>query len=293
MVLPDLFAKVLAQQRLVEVGLLLEVQRHIALGGRLCGGVPDLTEQAMLQQFADGHARGGVEAQHLVKNVDGVLIRDGEFLSESIAFALREATNVPLGIVALEQLDLCLRGRAQEVEDHVQLVVLPAGMVLVVRLVLVVGGQGEARRSWEERAAVLGLSAVEHAQQLSVDATHRPQVDRLGVILLQQDELRRAVPPRDHVARQEPLQALRVRHHRNAPRLLPAFTTGRVRQFLEMLLLLESDGPRQAEVADFHRAVLVHEAVCRLQIAVVNAGGVKVHQSDEQIVQESADVQLA
>merc|ERR1740121_882414 len=81
-------------------------------------------------------------------------------------------------------------------------------VVLIVGLVLVVRGEREAGRSREEWTTVLDLSARQHAEKLRIYAADGPNVNGLSVILLQQDELRSSVPPRNHMPCQVSLQAL-------------------------------------------------------------------------------------
>mmetsp|Transcript_13566 Transcript_13566/g.24412 ORF Transcript_13566/g.24412 Transcript_13566/m.24412 type:complete len:200 (-) Transcript_13566:493-1092(-) len=191
---------------------------------------------------------------------------------QAVALALRKAINVPSRILPLESCDVGLSWCAEEIENHVQLVVLPPGVIAVVCLVLVVRRQREAGGAREEGSPVLRLGAFQHAQQLGIDAAHRPNVDGLGVAFLKQDQLRRSVPAGHHVAGEEPLQLLGVWNYRNRHLwvIWSAILSRSIGQSLEVRLLLLADGPRQPEVTNLHRAVLVHQAVCRLQIPVVD-----------------------
>ena len=98
------------------------------------------------------------------------------------------------------------------------------------------------------------------AQNLGQDAPHRPDINRARVILAAEQQLRRPVPPRDHVLGHEP--PLRRR-------------------------------PRQAKVAYFQVAVRVQEQVAGLQIAVQHLRGVNVLEPAQDLVQEILAVLVA
>mmetsp|Transcript_102389 Transcript_102389/g.293761 ORF Transcript_102389/g.293761 Transcript_102389/m.293761 type:complete len:256 (-) Transcript_102389:328-1095(-) len=226
----------------------------------------------MLQGLAHRQALLGTETQQPLKEVDRSSLDVRELRLQALALALSEAAQVATGIVALKVGDVCLCRSAQDVEDNAQLVVVGAGLV---RLVLAVWRKREAGGAREERAAVLEVRAVEHAQELGVDAANGPQIDGRGVILLQQDQLGGAVPPGDHVSRQVPAVELRLG----------------ARQLSPLLGDLATDRARQAKVTDLHRAILVHQAIRRLQVSVVDARGVEVLDADQQVVQKGVDVQ--
>mmetsp|Transcript_66233 Transcript_66233/g.184440 ORF Transcript_66233/g.184440 Transcript_66233/m.184440 type:complete len:300 (-) Transcript_66233:80-979(-) len=158
---------------------------------------------------------------------------------------------------------------------------LPSRVEPIIRLVLVVRRQWEARRSWEEGAAILSVCARQHPEQLRIDTTHRPDVDRLCVAFLQQNELWCTVPSSDDVSREVPLQTHRV--------LFGIAFSRRTRDCLQVGLV--SDGARKAEIANFNRAVLVYKAVGGLQITVVNSSRMKVPHADQQIVQQGVDME--
>uniref|UniRef100_A0A0K8RI04 Putative mitogen-activated protein kinase n=1 Tax=Ixodes ricinus TaxID=34613 RepID=A0A0K8RI04_IXORI len=93
---------------------------------------------------------------------------------------------------------------------------------------------------------------------------HRPDVDGLGVPLAVQHDLRRPVPPRRHILRQEArVVVLGVRH------------------------------PRQAKVADLEVTSGVEEQVARLEIPVQNIGRMNVFEAPQDLVEEVADVVVA
>jgi len=128
------------------------------------------------------------------------------------AFALGETPEVLLGLRFVQALDLLFRWGANHCKDLVEHVRLALRVELRVPLVLVVRRQREARGPREQRPSVHQVRPLQHPQQLGIDATHRPYIDGVGVVFLQQDQLRGTVPPRDDVPRQVFLQALGVGH---------------------------------------------------------------------------------
>ena len=48
---------------------------------------------------------------------------------------------------------------------------------------------------------------------------------------------------------------------------------------------------RQSKVADLNGAVLIHQAVRRLQVAVVDARGVEIFHAHQQVVEQRVDVE--
>ena len=94
------------------------------------------------------------------------------------------------------------------------------------------------------------------------DATDRPHVDRGGVALVLDEELRCAVPARHDVLGEA-----------------------------EVLLLLGGvDRAREAEVADLQVAVLVHQQVARLQVTVEHMRSVDSVHAAEDLVEEVLEV---
>ena len=95
------------------------------------------------------------------------------------------------------------RRSADHVEDLHQLVGLRPELLaqlLAVLPLVAPRAQREARLAGEQR---LGLHAgLQRLQQLGEDAAHRPDVDGGAVVLLHEDQLRRAVPASHHVLRQ-------------------------------------------------------------------------------------------
>mmetsp|Transcript_116189 Transcript_116189/g.369741 ORF Transcript_116189/g.369741 Transcript_116189/m.369741 type:complete len:228 (-) Transcript_116189:724-1407(-) len=181
----DLLPEVLAKQRLVQIRLLLKVQGDKLGGSALLAVIPDLSQQRMCQRLLDNHALAGVEAQHAFEEVHRAGLRMRQAPLQAAALALGEAPEVAPGVLPLQLRDVLIGGRPQQVEDHAQLVVLTSDVVLVVVPVLVVRGQWEARRAREEGAPVLHEGAIEHAQELRVDAADGPHVDGCGIAFLQ------------------------------------------------------------------------------------------------------------
>mmetsp|Transcript_78805 Transcript_78805/g.170338 ORF Transcript_78805/g.170338 Transcript_78805/m.170338 type:complete len:351 (-) Transcript_78805:244-1296(-) len=94
------------------------------------------------------------------------------------------------------------------------------------------------------------------ADELTEDAPDRPDVDGLCVLAGKQDHLRRSVPARHDIV-----------------------CEGRV-----VLVVPEATG--EAEVADFQVAVLVHQNIGGLQVAVHDIGAVEVQEPAEDLVRE-------
>mmetsp|Transcript_2571 Transcript_2571/g.7642 ORF Transcript_2571/g.7642 Transcript_2571/m.7642 type:complete len:253 (-) Transcript_2571:301-1059(-) len=210
--------------------------------------------------------------------------------SEAFAFLLLEAPDVLLGLGLVQHLDLLLGWHADHLEDLNEHVRLALRVELRVPGMPPVRRQWEARGAWEQRPSVHDVRALEHAQQLRINAAHRPHIDRLGVILLEQDQLRGAVPPRHNVPRELLLQPLRGRHMRDVPDIRTLILPRRGRMKVHGILLA-SDGPGKTEVADLDGAILVDETIGGLQIPVVDAGRVDVLQTCEQVVEQGVDVQ--
>mmetsp|Transcript_116188 Transcript_116188/g.369735 ORF Transcript_116188/g.369735 Transcript_116188/m.369735 type:complete len:359 (-) Transcript_116188:538-1614(-) len=264
-----------AQQALVQVGLPLEVQDHEAGRLHLLRRIPQVRHQRVHQHRLHGGPLLRIEAQQALKDIHRVCLHVRELHAQPLALALRKAMDVASGIFPLQKCDILLGRRPQEVEDHAELIMLTARVEPVVGFVLTVRRQGEAGRSRKQWATVLEAGALEHAQELRVDAADGPDVDGGGVILLQQDQLGGAVPPGDHVSRQVPAVELSLG----------------ARQLSPLLGDLATDRARQAKVTDLHRAILVHQAIRRLQVSVVDARRVEVLDADQQVVQKSVDVQ--
>mmetsp|Transcript_102394 Transcript_102394/g.293778 ORF Transcript_102394/g.293778 Transcript_102394/m.293778 type:complete len:240 (-) Transcript_102394:749-1468(-) len=174
-----------AQQALVQVGLPLEVQDHEAGRLHLLRRIPQVRHQRVHQHRLHGGPLLRIEAQQALKDIHRVCLHVRELHAQPLALALRKAMDVASGIFPLQKCDILLGRRPQEVEDHAQLVVLTSDVVLVVVPVLVVRRQWEAERAREEGAPVLHEGAIEHAQELRVDAADGPHVDGCGIALLQ------------------------------------------------------------------------------------------------------------
>mmetsp|Transcript_28372 Transcript_28372/g.57364 ORF Transcript_28372/g.57364 Transcript_28372/m.57364 type:complete len:297 (-) Transcript_28372:267-1157(-) len=286
--LADLLAEVSPEHRVAEVRLLVELQRDELGRSRLLPRLPERREQRVAQCALHGDAAARRELQHLLEELQGGRRRAGEPRRDAFALPAWASADVLLGVVALQLADVLLRRRPEDVEDHVELVGAAFGVEAGVVAVPPVRREREAGGAREERAAVLQACALEHLQELAVDAAHGPNVDGVIVVVLQQDQLGRAVPPRHHVPRHGPLRAARRRHDRPLHLALRALLAGRVGQ---RRLALRVDGAGEAEVADADGAVLVDQAVGRLQVSVVDARGVEVLEAHEEVVEDGVYVQ--
>ena len=196
-------------------------------------------------------------------------------------------------VVQLHQ--LVARGRADHLEDLDQLVCLRAELLaeaLVLPLLVPLGAQREAGAACPSRRlhaptgkqrlhARVGLQRL---QQLAQDAAHRPHVDLRVVVLLQQDQLRRAVPARHHVLRELPLESgLAVSPQAGARHVVLEMIGARddhSRFLLLAVLVVHLTG--ESKVNDLELAFVVDENVGRLQIAVHNVRTLSVTQKQKE-----------
>ena len=185
----------------------------------------------MFQRLLHRYAFLGIELEHLVQQVDRLRVPLRKHPVPPNLRAVRQRADVRSRLGGLDERAVLLVRGAQHLdyETHLMNVVLPR----------------------EE-----GLPA----QNLGQDAPHRPDINRARVILAAEQQLRRPVPPRDHVLGHEP--PLRRR-------------------------------PRQPKVAYFQVAVRVQEQVAGLQIAVQHLRGVNVLEPAQDLVQEILAVLVA
>mmetsp|Transcript_70083 Transcript_70083/g.182487 ORF Transcript_70083/g.182487 Transcript_70083/m.182487 type:complete len:335 (+) Transcript_70083:705-1709(+) len=171
---------------------------------------------------------------------------------------------------SLNLFDVVCRRRTKQGENHAELVTISLGVVLGVVLVRCMRRKREARLAREEGSSILVLLPLEHAQELCIDATNRPHVDGLCIVFLQKNELGCAVPPAHDMAREVPPlgQLLITRIERLAGR------------------------HAKAKVADLYATILVDKAVSRLQVPVPNACRVQVVQAQEQVVEQTRNMQF-
>mmetsp|Transcript_41843 Transcript_41843/g.94441 ORF Transcript_41843/g.94441 Transcript_41843/m.94441 type:complete len:250 (+) Transcript_41843:99-848(+) len=202
----DLLAELHPKKGLVGILLRLEASQ-VQQGGRghLLGGIQDGGEKPVSEGLWHSDSLRGVEPQHPLEHALGLLCHVFELGPQPVALARLEASQVPPRVRALLLRDLLLGRRAQDVEDHVQLVIA-AGVEVAVPLVLRIRRHREARASREQRPAVAGPRALQHAEQLRVDAACRPDVDRLRVVVLKQNQLRCTVPSGNDVRCEVPFQ---------------------------------------------------------------------------------------
>mmetsp|Transcript_96403 Transcript_96403/g.244953 ORF Transcript_96403/g.244953 Transcript_96403/m.244953 type:complete len:266 (-) Transcript_96403:567-1364(-) len=262
---PDLTQEERPEILFVELLLLLEVQRHLAWGGRFQLLVSHLLEKRMLESLRHSDALRWIEDQHLLEQVAAGGVHGAEPSFHAGARFLPKAFHVGLGIVSLGGFDVLRRRCADQGVDHAELIPRALGVILGVVLVSFVRRKRKAGVTGEKGASVLVLLTLQHAQKLGVDATHGPHVDGLRVIFLQKDELGGTVPPCHNMAREvallaELLRIARIKHPGSR------FAT---------------HSASEAEVADFHATILVDQAVRRLQVPVPDARRVEVVEADE------------
>lgn len=101
------------------------------------------------------------------------------------------------------------------------------------------------------------------SKQLGKDATDGPNIDRLGVLMTRQHNLRSAVPSRDYVFRQQQRVAGLADH-----------------------LLIAQDASGQTKVTDLEVTVGVDKQIRRLEVAVQHVGRMDVLESAEDLVQK-------
>ena len=175
----------------------------------------------MLQRLLHRDALARVEHQHALNQVDGQRVRLGVEAREGHAGGVGQGADVAARLLAGDEVQVVLVGRADEVDDELELVdVVLAG---------------------EQRLA---------AQQLREDAAHGPHVDGEGVLVAGEQQLGRAVPPRDDVLGHEALLGA---------------------------------GAREAKVADLEVAARVEQQVGRLEVAVQHVGRVDVLEAAQEL----------
>lgn len=145
----------------------------------------------------------------------------------------------------------------------------------------------------EQRAPIReGLSIrLHHIEQLSENAPHRPHIDGTIVVPLQQNKLRRPIPPRGDMPRQLNLGLLGLRLNLHGgslrPRIQPSGFNLHFRR-----LFAGSHRPSESEVTELHlvpTTVEVDEDVLGLEVAVEHLGAVQVFDGDEDAVGDVLD----
>jgi hypothetical protein len=91
------------------------------------------------------------------------------------------------------------------------------------------------------------------------------------------------------MAREMAFHPLSSWYNRNWARFVSAFAAWRVGQGLQVRLIV-ANGARKSEVANLHRAILVHKTIRWLQISMIDPGRVKVLEADKKVVEQSIDV---
>mmetsp|Transcript_10237 Transcript_10237/g.32369 ORF Transcript_10237/g.32369 Transcript_10237/m.32369 type:complete len:307 (-) Transcript_10237:291-1211(-) len=193
-----------------------------------------LCEVARGQRLRHRAALGRVPHEHTAEEVEGVGVRVREDLGPRAAALDGQRLDKLVRLVVCDPLEVLLGGGAEHVDDQPQLVQVVA--------------------PFEE-----GLAC----NHLCKDAAARPDVDGSGVVLVLDEELRRAVPARDDVL----CHAL-------------VFLGARV----------GVDRPRQPKIAYLEVAVLVDKQVAGLEVAVEDVGGVQRVHAAHDLVEEVAKV---
>mmetsp|Transcript_7259 Transcript_7259/g.24722 ORF Transcript_7259/g.24722 Transcript_7259/m.24722 type:complete len:287 (-) Transcript_7259:286-1146(-) len=209
---------------------LLEVKAK-GLGAGLVVHVVEGLHVRVREGLGGRDALGRVEHEHALEEVHGEVVCVWVELCEGHLLALGQRADVLDRLLVLDDAQV-LAGRGPEhVDDEPELLEVVAPR--------------------EERLA---------AEELGEDAAHAPHVDGLIVRIVLHQELRRPVPPGDHVLGQ--LVLLRVVVH-------PA---------------------REAKVADFEVAVLIDEQVAGLEVPVQHARRVDALEAPEHLVHKVLDV---
>mmetsp|Transcript_29694 Transcript_29694/g.78789 ORF Transcript_29694/g.78789 Transcript_29694/m.78789 type:complete len:216 (-) Transcript_29694:763-1410(-) len=183
LVFSDLVVDESAQLRFVQFRFLLEVECDPFGCRGLLGGVPDFCEHRVRQRLVHSDPLGGTETQHATEDISHLRFCLRKPLGNALAFAFLEELDILLGVLSCQSVNLSVRGRAQEIEDHVELFLLAARVELVVRGVPAIRGEWETGGSREKRASVAHIGS-EHAKQLCVDTSNGPDVDGRCVVLL-------------------------------------------------------------------------------------------------------------
>eukprot|EP00405_Crypthecodinium_cohnii_P052331 CAMPEP_0206593138 /NCGR_PEP_ID=MMETSP0325_2-20121206/41457_1 /ASSEMBLY_ACC=CAM_ASM_000347 /TAXON_ID=2866 /ORGANISM="Crypthecodinium cohnii, Strain Seligo" /LENGTH=278 /DNA_ID=CAMNT_0054103065 /DNA_START=113 /DNA_END=949 /DNA_ORIENTATION=+ len=262
MKLRNLLQKERSQAPLVQLRFLLEVQRDLVCCRELQARVAEAREDGVEQGLCDRQSLRRVKDQHLLEQVAALRIHASKPLFDPSAGLLPKALHVALRVLAFDRHHI-FRGRCSDkVADHTQLVSGTLSVVSRVVPVAFVRREREASMSREERSSFFVLLALQHHQKLSEDARRRPNIDGLGVAVLEKDQFRGPIPPRHDV-----------------PSELSLFTTfGSVQ-----VGGLSAYRSCKAEITDFDAAVLVDQAVRRLEVSVpdprVDANQHVVHQA--------------
>lgn len=100
-----------------------------------------------------------------------------------------------------QELQIILLRGPNNLEDNIQLICIAGGKAGLPHLGLAVGTERKAGRPREERSSLHkgGHIRPEHPAELCDDAADAPHIDGLGVLGLEEDQLRRPVPPCDDV----------------------------------------------------------------------------------------------
>mmetsp|Transcript_33334 Transcript_33334/g.99266 ORF Transcript_33334/g.99266 Transcript_33334/m.99266 type:complete len:427 (-) Transcript_33334:1908-3188(-) len=150
--------------------LLLKLEFERARRERLGCRVVQLRQPRVLQRLNDVAALAWVKLQHLLHQIDCERVCLRELALEVDLLRRRQCADVGARLVAGDECEVVLRRGAERLDDELEL----------VHIVL-------AR---QQRAP---------PEQLRHDAADRPDVDCCRVVFTRQQQLRRAVPPRDNV----------------------------------------------------------------------------------------------
>ena len=204
----DLHEK-LAQASPIE-RLRLEVEHNLQVRLALLMRLPDASEEGMGERLVHRDAEVWVELQHAVQKITAVATRTRILLSHVKAGNVCETPEVAESLGVGDVGNVVVAGCSKHIEDHGELVVTSHGESVGLDAGVAIGTQREARLAREEGLSVQVSSRTlfHHAEHFGEDAADGPHVDSLSVVLLEEDELWRAVPTSDHVASQLALHVL-------------------------------------------------------------------------------------
>lgn len=260
---------------LEELGLELDERLAAGVEGKVKDRVDGLPARVVVRRqvgvaegLVDGDPRRRVEIQHPVQQVDPGGGDVGEAVGEGLPGVVREALDVGPGAAALDAGEGLGGGRAQLLQDQVEL--LEGGLP----------GQ-------EDLAP----------EQLGEDAAHRPDVEALAVLRPVQEDLGRPVPPGGHVVRHRHVRAVHGLAHpprqpevadlqlavvppQDVPRLqVPVDDVGRMEGFQPAEQLVEEVpdvglGEGELAVDNVHQ-VGVHQLLRNVQLVKVGLGALE------------------
>lgn len=205
----DDFDEKLAETGAVE-SLGLEIERHLDAGLLLLVRLANSGEEWMLKGFIHTDAEVWVKLEHPVEEV-GSLRRGSRVLGGHVhALVWRETLQVADGFSIGDVGDVVIIRCAKDVEDDSELVITSHRETVGLDPSVAIGAQREARFAWEQRLTVKvsWRALLHHTEQLGEDATYRPHVDGLTIVLLEEDKLWGTIPTCHNMTGQLPLHVL-------------------------------------------------------------------------------------